>query len=86
MKVYITKWALTKGVLVVEAEPLQGSREHVVVKGAVPWQDYKFGLGEWHATAEQAEKRANTLRDKRVEQLEAQAQKLRETNFVVPML
>lgn len=86
MKVYITKWALTKGILVANAEPLEGSREHVVVKGAVPWQDFKFGLGDWHVDPEKAEKRAVTLRDKKAEQLEGQAKKLRELTFPVPML
>lgn len=86
MKVYITKWALTKGVLVANAELDVRSQEHVVVRGAVPWQDFRFGLGDWHTDRDKAEARASTMRDRKVAELEKQAAKLRETNFVIPDL
>lgn len=86
MKVFITKWALTKGILLVDAEPVHGSREHVVVKGAVPWQDFRFGLGDWHTDRDKAVKRAEQMRDKKVAQLEEQVRKLRDMVFTAPMI
>lgn len=84
MKVYVTKWALTKGILVVDGEP-QG-REHFLVRGAVPWQSWKFGLGDWHTSREKAILRAGNMRDAKVAQLEKQAAALREMTFDVAEL
>lgn len=86
MKVYITKFALTKGVLVANAEPDPNSKEHMVVRGAVPWQDFRFGLGDWHTDRDKAEKRAVSMRDAKVKQLELQADKLRALEFAIPDL
>lgn len=86
MKVYITKFALTKGVLVAEAVSDPNSKEHVVVRGAVPWQDFRFGLGDWHVDREKALKRAVAMRDAKAKQLELQADKLRGMEFSVPDL
>jgi hypothetical protein len=46
MKVYITKFALTKGIVVAEGE--RDGKEGFIVRGAVPWDVHKFKLGEWH--------------------------------------
>jgi hypothetical protein len=55
MKVYITKFALTKGIVVAEGE--RDGKEAFIVRGAVPWDVHKFKLGEWHESRRCAEAR-----------------------------
>lgn len=86
MKVYITKWALAKGILVADAEPDSKSKEHVVVRGAVPWQDFRFGLGDWHVDRDKALKRAGQMQDAKLKALEAQRTRVANLDFNPPDL
>jgi hypothetical protein len=86
VKVYITKFALTKGIVVADAVQDAGSKERIHVKGAYPWDWTTFGLGDWHATADKAEARAIYMRDQRVAKLRNEADRIAAKNFVVPNL
>jgi P2-related tail formation protein len=84
-RVYITKFALTKGILVADAVQVDKERVRVEVPNA-PWLAQTFKLGEWHSDADLAIKRAAQLRDTKVSQLITQSSKLRDLEFAVPDL
>jgi hypothetical protein len=79
MKAYITKFALTKGIVVAEGE--RDGKEAFVVKGSVPWDVHRFKLGEWHEDAGSALKRADQMKVAKANQLERQAAELRAREF-----
>lgn len=81
MKAYITKFALTKGIVVAEGE--RDGKEAFVVRGAVPWEVHRFKLGEWHEGKTAAGKRALQMRDAKVSQLRAQADTLENKEFPI---
>lgn len=86
MKVYITKFALTKGIVVADAEPDPKSKEHVHVRGAYPWDWTRFGLGDWHVDKSRALERARSMAGAQAAKLEKQARELNERQFTVPDL
>jgi hypothetical protein len=81
MKVYITKFALTKGIVVAEGE--RDGKEGFIVRGAVPWDVHKFKLGEWHESGEQAQKRADQMRTAKIHQTNAQVARLMAMEFPI---
>jgi len=81
MKAYITKFALTKGIVVAEGE--RDGKEGFVVRGAVPWDLHKFKLGEWHTDPAQAVKRAHAMAHAKFEAAEREAARLRAMEFPI---
>lgn len=81
MKVYITKFALTKGIVVAEGE--RDGKEAFIVKGAVPWDVHKFKLGEWHTDADKALTRAAQMRDAKANAAQGEAARLRALEFPI---
>lgn len=72
MKVYITKYALTKGILEAEAEFCTGTGMINVGR-----HGYYHGEGkEWHRTREVAVKRAEIMRTNKIESLQKSIAKL----------
>lgn len=78
MKVYITKYALTKGIYEAEAE------ESNNFPGMITTKDYSYFHGEgkdWTRTKETAIVRAEEMRLKRIESLKKQIEKLEKLKF-----
>jgi hypothetical protein len=84
-RVYITKFALTKGILVADAVQVDKERIRVEVPNA-PWLAQTFKLGEWHDTSDAALNRAGKLKNDKLAQLNAQADRLQGLEFAVPNL
>lgn len=81
MIVYVTKYALTKGIQMHEVGEPSGSTELVTdVRG---WQYGEFhGQGrEWHKTLESARIRAEELREAKIVSLQKQIKKLKNLRF-----
>ena len=72
MKVYITKYALTEGILEVEAELFADGR-------AVKWDQWSTAHGEgkeWHRTREGAKVRADVMRNRKIKSMRESIAKL----------
>lgn len=79
MKVWITKYALTKGIFEMEVE--SQSEDGKGVYGKV-WSDGYHGEGkEWHRTKESAIRRAEEMRQKKIARLKNQIEKLEQMKF-----
>lgn len=79
MRVYITRYALTRGIIELELE-----EESVSGKGCSARSDLNsnFFYGkEWHRTLEEAKKDAESRRDRKIESLKKQLAKLEEMKF-----
>ena len=82
MKVWITKYALTKGIFVTEVEPPSGTTEMVVEKPANGFSQYYHGEGrEWHRAEFSAVSRANQMRDDKILSLKKQLARLEKLKF-----
>lgn len=81
MKIWITKYAMTKGVY--EADADQVGISMVRVKGTLnSYTQYFHGEGrEWHRNKEQAKERAEVMRDMKIASLEKSIKKIRALNF-----
>lgn len=80
MKVWITKYALTQGIIKSEAEDC-GDRM-IRVKNENGYFEYYHGEGkEWHKTEESAIEKAEQMRQKKIESLKKQIQKLEKMKF-----
>lgn len=80
MKVWITKYALTQGIIEKEAELCESYDGMIRVSGKFSY--YLHGEGkEWHRTKESAIARAEEMRQKKIESLKKQIQKLEEMHF-----
>jgi len=78
MKIWNSKYALTKGLLEQEAKE---AGESMVKVG--PWQ-YLHGEGrEWHRTREQAVSRAEMMRKKKIVSVSKQLERLNALRFDV---
>ena len=78
--VWVTKYALTKGII--EAEAIITSDDSVSIMDfnselSMPW----FYKGSWHRTKEDAVKRAEEMRKKKIESLKKQIEKLEKLKF-----
>ena len=79
MKVWITKYALTRGIL--EMECAQFGDISVKEVGN-PFPTYYHGEGnEWHRTKESAIRKAEEMRQKKIESLKKQIKKFEEMRF-----
>lgn len=79
MKVYITKYALTTGIMERDVEDIG----HGTVKDKDTFMSQYFyveGKG-WHRTMESAIKHAQVMRDNRIKALEKQIEKLKGLTF-----
>ena len=82
MKIWITKWALTKGITTAEAEVKEGDSMAVVRRpGYVTLR--LFGP-EWHTTAREALEQAEKMRACKLLSLEKQMNKLCNMRFTAP--
>jgi ketol-acid reductoisomerase len=76
MKVWITKYALTQGIIETEAERSK-NHEDMIDTG-------KFGYyhgSDWHKTKQEAIKKAEEMKEKKILSLEKQLTKLRILKF-----
>ena len=79
MKVWITKYALTKGIFTIEAtEPNENGLITPINK---LWDCYHGEGREWHRTKEAAIERAEEMRLKKIASLEKQIDKIKKLNF-----
>jgi hypothetical protein len=77
MRVYITKYALTKGIYEVEGTVGEYAKGMVTVQKSENSYDYYHGEGvEWHRSYEDALKHAICLKNKRIAYLKKQIQKI----------
>ena len=74
MKVWITKYALSKGLFQINAE-VDGKYAHG------PHDDYKIFTDEWAKTHEEAVQIADAMRIRRIAALEKQIKKLKTLKF-----
>lgn len=79
IKVWITKYALTQGIIETEAKRCASVNEDMI-------ETKNLGLfhgegREWHLTKEEAIKRANEMRIKKIASIEKQLDKLKSLKF-----
>ena len=81
MKIFITKHALTRGIMVIDAENLgDGAVKPITTPGA--YAIYYHGEGrEWHQTWPLAAARAEAMRRDKIENLREQIAKLEALTF-----
>ena len=82
MQVYITKYALTSGIFLMEVESISEDGKTVYGKD---WRDCYHGPGrDWHLTWNSALKRAEAMRQKKLLSLQKQMQVIRDLKFEDP--
>lgn len=83
MKIYLTKYALTKGIISAKAEAVEGSPKLI----AIPSEDGQhrdyFRGKDWHLTKKAAVARAEEMRLKQIAKLQSQIKVLTELQFTV---
>lgn len=78
MKVWITKYALTQGILEVEAKDLGDD----MIKTVEKYPSYYSKEGrDWHRTKESAISKAEEMRQKKIASLKKQIEKLEAMKF-----
>jgi hypothetical protein len=80
MKVFITKYALTKGIIEGEAKPT-GIPGMIQVAGQPSWVYFRGEGRDWHRTREGALNRAEEIRIKKLKSLDNQIKKLSKLKF-----
>jgi hypothetical protein len=89
MKAFITKYALTKGIITTEIDAaVNNDMIFVKIPGhayAAPGHAYATSLrgNDWHSTPEAAVKRAEEMRVNEIDKLERKIAKLRKKAFYV---
>ena len=78
MKIYVTKWAFSDGVRLMDAEQREGYMR--VVRQASYCPDF-LRSGDWASTREEAEKQVEAMRAKRIAAAKRKVQQLQ--TFVV---
>jgi len=82
MKVWITKYALTKGIFEIEAEVCEFISPDMIKEVGCEYPTYYHGKGkDWHKTREDAVKRADEIRKKKVVSLRKKIEKLESMIF-----
>lgn len=76
MKVWITKYALTKGIFEIDARITDD-----YAFGGTVYECYIREGNEWHRTYEAAVHKAEEMRDKKIESLEKKFDKLKKMKF-----
>lgn len=83
MKFYITKYALTKGIIEAHGEITTTSPEMCIVtiqSGHRAYEDY-FNVPDWHLMQEDAICRAEIMRDSKLKSLKKQIERLEDLKF-----
>lgn len=80
MKVFITKLALTKGIVELEAKPCIDVSEYMIETRSNGYSVY-YHKKDWYLTKEEAIKKANKMRDRKIVSLKKQIEKLEKLNF-----
>lgn len=83
MKVYVTKYALTMGIVAINVEPSSGDERYVYPLPGQPvgrWSGLRLDR-DAHEDYAAAVKAAEAARDKKVKSLKAQAAKLQKLTF-----
>lgn len=79
MKVYITKYALTQGIYEIEAKE---TREPDMIKNVENSLELYHGKGkEWHLSKEDAIKKAEEMKQKKIKSLKTQIEKFEKMTF-----
>jgi hypothetical protein len=81
MRVYITKYALTRGIYEIEATRSDHSKYMVNVKARHWGCMQHFHKGEWHESFEAAKLKAEEIRDRKISALKTQINKLAVLDF-----
>ena len=80
MKVWITKYALTKGVIEADGE-LTSSESVSILNRGLSLPTHWFYKGDWHSDKQSAIKKAEEMRQKKIESLKNQIEKLEGMRF-----
>jgi hypothetical protein len=81
MKIYVINFALTSGIMCVDAEPCSDISPELMQYGRHGFA-HKYGR-DWVKTREEAISAAEKMRDKKIASLEKQIEKLRAMTFEV---
>lgn len=84
MRVWITKYALTEGILVFEATQSESSPSMIVLRRGSGYTQEYFHGNDWHPTWEAALERAEKMRAAKLLSLEKQRKKLMNLVFENP--
>jgi hypothetical protein len=76
MRVYVTKYALTEGVRVVDAEITTTSATMICYRIGDNYDDYAHA-GDWFTNAEEAAQQVQKLREKQVASLQKRLDKMK---------
>ena len=80
MKVWITKYTLTQGIFEKEVKFSTASDDMVVADGT--YSECYHGEGrEWHLTKEEAVKKAEEIKDRKIKSIQKQLEKLQNMKF-----
>lgn len=80
MKVWITKYALTKGIIEADGELISSDSVSILNRG-LSLPTHWFYKGDWHSGKQSAIKKAEEMRQKKIESLKKQIEKLEEMRF-----
>lgn len=80
MKVWVTKYALTKGIMEKEAELCDNTDGRMIRIKDNPYNEYYAG-GEWFHTKEEAVQKAEELKVKKIKSVKKQLEKLQNLKF-----
>ena len=80
MRVWITKYALTKGIIEVDAK-LTSSDSVSIVELNTDLNMHWFYKGDWYSDKESAIKKAEEMRQKKIASLKKQIEKLEQMKF-----
>lgn len=79
MKVWISRYALTKGIYEIEAEEI--SPGDVMNLGKCSWDNEYYHGNDWHRTKQAAIDRAEEMRRMKIQSLKKQLDKLEKLKF-----
>jgi len=81
---WITKYALTEGIEVVEAELCSDISDKMITYGGNGYLSQSAHGNDWHRTPESAIARAEKMRSAKIESMEKQIKKLKRMTFIAP--
>jgi hypothetical protein len=76
VKVFLTKYALTLGIIETDADLVANGQGHRFARGQLP-NGMTFSTSEWAPTLAEAKAKAEALRDAKIQQLARQIDRLR---------
>ncbi len=83
MKAYITKYALTEGIVVRDGEVVGATSELLTWKSEKGWNQFAYGK-EWHETPNIALADAEARRVRKIASLKKQLARLEKLTFTIP--